>query len=126
MLQIVFNEVSAAEISRLDTLTQLDLLAAFQVDEKDLEQLDGDRFGKLEREGFTLYRYRAGEHRIYFEISSIEGSEDPGVLVRRVLHKNTFQDFLYRSALPTSEDEQLAGSKSFWKLIDESNPSAAS
>ena len=119
MLQIVFNEVSAAEISQLDTLTQLDLLDAFKVSEDDVERPDGDHFGKLEREGRTLYRYRAGEYRIYFEISNLEESSERGVLVRRVLHKNTFQDFLYRSALPT-EDEQLAESKSFWKLIDES------
>ncbi len=119
MLQIVFNEVSAAEISQLDTLTQLDLLDAFKVSEDDVECPDGERFGKLERDGRNLYRYRAGEHRIYFEISNLEDTQERGVIVRRVLHKNTFQDFLYRSSLPT-EDEQLAESKSFWKLIDES------
>ena len=123
MLQIVFNEVSAAEISQLDTLTQLDLLDAFKVSEDDIERPDGEHFGKLEREGHTLYRYRAGEYRIYFEISTLDESQERGVLVRRVLHKNTFQDFLYRSSLPT-EDEQLAESKSFWKLIDESGTPA--
>jgi len=41
------------------------------------------------------------------------------VIVHRVLHKNTFSDFLFRSKMPVSEDEQLAESKHFWKLIDE-------
>ena len=36
MLQIVFNEISAAEISRLGTLEQLELLDEFQVSEADL------------------------------------------------------------------------------------------
>jgi len=36
-----------------------------------------------------------------------------------VLHRNTFSDFLFRSRMPMSEDEELARSKHFWKLIDE-------
>lgn len=113
MLQIVFNEISAAEISHLDTLSQLELLDAFKVTEADLMKLDGDRFGKIEREGKTLYRFRADDFRIYFEVAN------NSVLVSRVLNKNTFSDFLFRSKMPLSEDEQLAGSKHFWNLIDE-------
>lgn len=113
MLQIVFNEISAAEISHLDTLSQLELLDAFKVTEADLSELDGERFGQLERAGKTLYRFRADDYRIYFE--AVDGS----VIVHRVLNKNTFSDFLFRSKMPLSEDEQLADSKHFWQLIDE-------
>ena len=113
MLQIVFNEISAAEISYLDTLSQLELLDAFKVTEADLAELDGERFGKLVRDGVTLYRFRANEHRIYFEVSN------DCVVVHRVLNKNTFSDFLFRSKMPHSEDEELAQSKHFWNLIDE-------
>ena len=113
MFQIIFNEISAAEISQLDTLLQLELLNEFKVTPEDLENPDGHRFGKLERDGHQLYRYRASDYRIYFEHTP------EGLLVYRVLHKNTFADFLYRSKLPTTEDEQLANSKSFWKLIEE-------
>jgi len=113
VLQIVFNEISAAEISHLDTLEQLELLDAFKVTEADLDELDGERFGKMVREGKTLYRFRADEYRIYFEATN--GS----VIVHRVLHKNTLGDFLFRSKMPSSEDEQLSESKHFWKLIDE-------
>lgn len=113
MLQIVFNEISAAEISRLGTLEQLELLDEFKVSEKDLERLDDERFGRIRREGKTLYRFRARDFRFYFEV--VEGA----VVVHRVLHKNTFSDFLFRSRMPMSEDEELARSKHFWKLIDE-------
>jgi mRNA-degrading endonuclease RelE of RelBE toxin-antitoxin system len=113
VFQIIFNEISAAEISRLDTLLQLELLDEFRVTPRDLESPDGVRFGRLERDGHHLYRYRASDYRIYFEVTT------GGVLVHRVLHKNTFRDFLYRSNLPTSEDEQLSQSRSFWKLIEE-------
>lgn len=113
MLQIVFNEISAAEISTLGTLEQLELLDEFRVTEADLQKLDGDRFGKIERDGHELYRFRAGAYRIYFEV------KESSVIVNRVLHKGTFSDFLFRSKMPLGEDEALAGSKHFWKLIDE-------
>jgi len=113
MLQIVFNEISAAEISQLDTLEQLDLLEEFKVTEADVEDLSNDRFGKIERDGKTLYRFRSKDWRFYFEIAEEQ------VIVHRILHKNTFSDFLFRSKLPLGEDEALAESKHFWNLIDE-------
>ncbi len=113
MLQIVFNEISAAEISQLDTLKQLELLDEFKVTEKDVENLDDERFGKIERDGKTLYRFRTAEWRFYFEVA------DEQVVVHRVLHRGTFSDFLFRSKLPLGEDEALAESKHFWQLIDE-------
>ncbi len=116
MLQIIFNEISAAEISQLDTIEQLDLLTQFKVTPADLENFDSERFGRLESGGKALYRYRSRDYRIYFEVTNEES-----VLVHRVLHANTFQDFLFRSQLPGREDEDevLAKSKSFWKLIEE-------
>ncbi len=113
MLQIVFNQISAAELSSLDTLDQLELLDAFQVTEADLENLDGDKFAKLERENLTLYRFRTDDYRVYFEV------QEDRVIVHRVLHANTFSDFLYRSKMPLAEDEALLKSKHFWTLIEE-------
>jgi mRNA-degrading endonuclease RelE of RelBE toxin-antitoxin system len=115
VFQIIFNELSAAEISRLDTVLQLELLTEFKVTADDLQKVDGERFGKLERDGKTLYRYRAKGYRIYFEVV------DNGVRVHRVLHKNSLEDFLFRnnSKVAGHEDEILAKSKSFWKLIEE-------
>lgn len=114
VFQIIFNEISAAEISQLPTMMQMEVLNEFRVTPEDLENLDGDRFGSIEREGKTLYRYRAKDVRIYFEVT-----DDHSVLVHRVLTKNTFQDFLFRTKLPLSEDEALSESKQFWKLIEE-------
>ncbi|MBU6300929.1 MAG: hypothetical protein KGS60_05210 [Verrucomicrobia bacterium] len=119
-LQIVFNEISAREISGLATLQQLDLLSKFRVTPHDLENLDEERFGKLEREGRSLYRYRFNDLRIYFSV------EDRKVLVHRVLHKNSFRDFLFRGGLKThDEDEALSGAGGFWELIDEGENSRA-
>ena len=115
MLQIVFNKISAAEVSSIPTLEQLDLLGDFQVSESTLQPLDDARFGKMEKDGKILYRYVAKDYRIYFEV--IEGK----VIVHRVLHANSLIDFLFRTNIsPTAgEDEILSQSKHFWKLIDE-------
>ena len=113
MFQIIFNELSAAEMSSIPKMLQLDLLSEFQIMPEDLKNLDSDKFGKIEREGKKLFRFRAGDYRIYFEKS------EEGITVHRVLHKNTIRDFLFRTNLPmTSEDAELAKAKEFWKLIE--------
>jgi len=114
VFQIIFNEISAAEISQLPTELQLEVLSQFRVTPEDLENIDGEQFGRMEREGKMLYRYRAEDLRIYFEVT-----DDHSVLVHRVLNKNTFSDFLFRTNLPFSEDEALCESKQFWELIEE-------
>ncbi|MDB6147186.1 MAG: pare toxin of type ii toxin-antitoxin system parde [Spartobacteria bacterium] len=113
MFQIIFNELSAAEISALPKSLQLDLLAEFQIMPADLNRLDPKRFGLIERQGKKLYRFRAKDYRIYFE------KTNEGITVHRVLHKNTLRDFLFRSKLPTSEDAQLGETREFWKLIEQ-------
>ncbi|MDZ4289781.1 MAG: hypothetical protein U0984_17585 [Prosthecobacter sp.] len=116
MLQIVFNDISAAELSRLPTQIQFHLLEALNIQPADLDEaLLAKRFGVLERSGGKkLYRCRAVDYRIYFAV------KDSNVRVHRVLHKNSLKDFLYRSNLPGGgEDEALSQSKNFWRLIDE-------
>lgn len=97
----------------MGTLEQLELLEEFHVTEQDLNGGGSDRFGKIERDGHVMYRFRAKEYRFYFEV------KDGAIIVHRVLHKGTLSDFLFRSKMPLAEDEALAGSKHFWKLIDE-------
>ena len=113
MFQIIFNELSATEMSALPKMLQLDLLAEFQILPEDLDHLDTKNFGVIERKGKKLYRYRAKDYRIYFE------KRDEGITIHRVLHKNTFRDFLFRSKLPMAEDDQLGKTREFWKLIEQ-------
>jgi len=113
VLEIVFNEISAAEMSQMGTLEQLELLDQFHVQQSDLDQLDNERFGLIERDQKKLYRFRARDWRIYFEV------KDGAVVVHRVFHKGTLSDFLFRSKMPLADDEELAKSKHFWQLIDE-------
>jgi mRNA-degrading endonuclease RelE of RelBE toxin-antitoxin system len=114
MFQIIFNEISAAEMAALPKELQLELLAQFEVLHEDLEQPDDEKYGVIERDGKKLHRYRARDYRIYFAQSS------EGIIVHRVLHRNTLRDFLFRAKLPMpAEDEQLGQQRGFWELIEE-------
>jgi mRNA-degrading endonuclease RelE of RelBE toxin-antitoxin system len=113
MFQIIFNQLSAAEISALPKSLQLELLSEFHVIPEDLDRLDPKKFGVIEREGKRLYRYRAKDYRIYFD------KRPEGITIHRVLHKNTLRDFLYRSKLTSGEDAQLGQTREFWKLIEQ-------
>ena len=114
MFQVIFNPVSAAEMSALPKDLQLDLLSEFQVLPENLESLSGENFGKIQRDGRTLHRFRCKDHRIYFERHA------DGILIHRVLHKNTIRDFLFRSKLPMADEGDHAETTvQFWKMIHE-------
>jgi hypothetical protein len=59
-----------------------------------------------------------GDYRVYFE------RHDLGVLVHRILSRNTLKDFLYRSGLKIAEDEALQENPKFWELIESAKTSA--
>jgi len=119
--QIVFNEISSAELSALGTLEQLQLLDSFRVDQSVIENIEERQdFGRFERDGKVLYRYRTDSLRIYFRVS------EQTVFVDRILSRNSLEDFFFRSGMPVSEDDALAQSPHFWKLIDEGQESKMS
>jgi mRNA-degrading endonuclease RelE of RelBE toxin-antitoxin system len=116
VFQIIFNQVSAAEMAVLPKELQLELLAEFHLMPENLDELDPEHFGKVTRDGRTLYRYRTTEYRIYFD------RHPEGILVHRVLHRNTLRDFLFRSNLPLDEeDRELSQAGGFWELIEEAD-----
>ena len=114
MHQIVFNEISASEVSAIPTLEQLELISGFKVDQAFLDgEKDDPSFGVVERDGKKIFRYRSKDYRIYF---TMEGG---AVVVQRVLHADSLKDFLFRSGMGSgSEDQKLGNSRSFWKLIE--------
>ncbi len=109
MFQIVFNETSAAELAALPKKLQLQIMGEFNVNPDQLA--DTGTYGRLRREGRQLYRYRAGDYRIYFEKTR------EGLLVHRVVHRNTLKDFLFRTKLPVPEDQVLEKDPKFWDMI---------
>ena len=110
--QIIFNPTSANELARMPKELQLEILGEFRGFPQKMMGADIERFGKLERSGRTLHRFRLGDYRIYFERHEL------GLVVHRILSKNSLKDFLFRSSLPTGEDEELQENPRFWELIE--------
>ena len=110
--QIIFNPTSAAELAKMPKELQLTILGEFRGLPQEVMTTELERFGKLEREGRTLHRFRIGDYRIYFE------RHDLGLVVHRILSKNSLKDFLFRSSLPVGEDEALQQNPKFWDLIE--------
>jgi mRNA-degrading endonuclease RelE of RelBE toxin-antitoxin system len=110
--QIIFNPTSAAELSKMPKELQLYILGEFRGLPQQVLKADLEKYGRLERAGKHLHRFRLGDYRIYFERNEL------GILVYRILSKNTLKDFLYRSNLPIKEDEVLQENPKFWELIE--------
>jgi len=112
--QIIFNPTSAVELSKMPKELQLFILGEFRGLPQDMMRKDlQERFGKLvQQAGRTLHRLRLGDYRVYFE------RHDLGIVVHRILNRNTLKDFLFRSSLPTGEDEALQDNPKFWELIE--------
>ena len=110
--QIIFNPTSAAELARMPRELQLHILGEFRGLPREVLKSDPHHFGQLARAGKTLQRFRLGDYRVYFERHEL------GVVVHRILSRNTLKDFLYRSSLPTGEDEALQENPKFWEMIE--------
>src|SRR5437660_746461 len=116
--QIIFNPTSAAELAQMPKELQLQILGEFRGLPQQVMQTELDEFGKLEREGRVLHRFRVGDYRVYFERHEL------GLVVHRILSRNTLKDFLYRSGLKAGEDETLQENPKFWEMIEAARPSA--
>lgn len=90
---------------------QLQILGEFRGLPQQVIGTELDAFGKLERGGRTLHRFRVGDYRVYFERHEL------GVLVHRILNRHTLKDFFYRSGLKVKEDEALQENPKFWEMI---------
>jgi mRNA-degrading endonuclease RelE of RelBE toxin-antitoxin system len=110
--QIIFNPTSASELAKMPKELQLFILGEFRGLPQEVLNSELERFGKLERNGKTLHRFRLGDYRIYFERHEL------GVVVHRILSRHSLKDFLFRSSLPIAEDAALQENPKFWELIE--------
>jgi mRNA-degrading endonuclease RelE of RelBE toxin-antitoxin system len=116
--QIIFNPTSASELAKMPKELQLQILGEFRGLPQQVMQTELDEFGKLERAGRILHRFRVGDYRVYFE------RHDLGVVVHRILSRHTLKDFFFRSGLNTQEDEVLQENPKFWEMIEAAKTAA--
>src|SRR6266576_3319842 len=109
--QIIFNPTSAAELARMPKELQLQILGEFRGLPQQVISTELNEFGKVERGGRTLHRFRVGDYRVYFERHEL------GVLVHRILSRHTLKDFFFRSGLKVEEDEALQQNPKFWEMM---------
>ena len=114
--QIIFNPTSAAELARMPKELQLQILGEFRGLPHQVIATELNEFGKLERDGRTLHRFRVGDYRVYFE------RHDLGVVVHRIMSRHTLKDFFFRSGLHTHEDQTLQENPKFWEMIESAKP----
>jgi mRNA-degrading endonuclease RelE of RelBE toxin-antitoxin system len=110
--QIIFNPTSAAELSRMPKELQLQILGEFRGLPHQVQGAELSQFGRLERAGRILHRFRVGDYRVYFELHEL------GLVVHRILNRHTLRDFYFRSGLKLEEDEALQQNPKFWELIE--------
>lgn len=112
LFQIIFNPTSAAELARMPKELQLQILGEFRGLPQQVISAELDQFGRLERAGRTLHRFRVGDYRVYFE------RQELGLVVHRILSRHTLKDFLFRSGLKVHEDQALEQNPKFWEMIE--------
>jgi mRNA-degrading endonuclease RelE of RelBE toxin-antitoxin system len=116
--QIIFNPTSAVELAKMPKELQLQILGEFRGLPQQVLNTELDDFGKLERAGRVLLRFRVGDYRVYFERHEL------GVVVHRILNRHTLKDFLFRSGLKMEEDEALQQNPKFWDMIEAAKTAA--
>jgi mRNA-degrading endonuclease RelE of RelBE toxin-antitoxin system len=110
--QIIFNPTSAAELSRMPRELQLQILGEFRGLPQQVQGEEINHFGRLERDGRLLHRFRVGDYRVYFERHEL------GLVVHRILNRHTLKDFYFRSGLGADEDGALQDNPKFWEMIE--------
>lgn len=116
--QIIFNPTSAAELAKMPKELQLQILGEFRGLPQQVMSTELEEFGKLERAGRILHRFRIGDYRVYFE------KHELGVVVHRILSRHTLKDFLFRSGLKMDEDVALQQNPKFWEMIEAAKTAA--
>ena len=85
----------------------------------DIRSDEMDKFGRLNRDGHHMFRFRLGNYRVYFE------RHDLGVLIHRICtQKNSFAIFSTATNSSGGEDRTLEENPEFWKLIEEAKSAA--
>ncbi len=111
--QVTFSDQSMEQLNKLPTDEQLILMEKLTgVTPQSLKKPSGD-LGKFQREGMPLYRLRASERRIYFEVK-----DDSILYCHYIVPKHTLSDFVVRFKLPVTEEQLVEEHQSFWKYLD--------
>ncbi|MGA2051976.1 MAG: cytotoxic translational repressor of toxin-antitoxin stability system [Opitutales bacterium] len=112
MYQLTFSDQAIAELKKLPKPTQLDLMEKISGLHPDQLASGAEDVGHVDRAGKTFYRLRAGEFRMYFEITG------DTLFTHYILHQHSLADFVFRFKLPFTEETLVEQHQSFWKYLE--------
>jgi mRNA interferase RelE/StbE len=110
--QLNFSDQAIAELKKLSKVDQLELMQKISEVHPELLASGADDMGRFIRNGKTFYRLRAGDFRLYFEVT--------GELLHThyILHHHSLADFVFRFKLPFTEETLVEQHQSFWKYLE--------
>ena len=112
MYQVTFSEQSMRELNKLDKLAQMAVIDPISRLTPDDLTNPREPFGRFSRAGKVFYRLRSGDFRFYFEVTG------DTLHIRYILHKDSLEDFLFRTKLPVSEQQLFEQHSKFWKYLE--------
>lgn len=112
MYQVTFSDQSMHELNQLDITVQMPIVEKFSGLTKEYLDSGGEDLGRFDRSGKTFYRLRAGEFRIYFEVTG------DTLYSHFILHQHSLADFVFRFKLPYREETLVEQHQSFWKYLE--------
>jgi mRNA-degrading endonuclease RelE of RelBE toxin-antitoxin system len=95
--QLNFSDQALAELKKLPKMEQLELMEQMSMIHPEELARGTEHMGKFSRDGKTYYRLRAGEFRIYFEVTG------ESLFMHYILHKHSLADFEFRFKLAFTE-----------------------
>jgi mRNA interferase RelE/StbE len=110
--QLTFSTQALAELKKLSKPDQLGLMEKISAIRPEELDSPAEHMGRFSREGKTFHRLRAGEFRVYFEITG------DILLMHYILHQHSLADFVFRFKLPFTEETLIEQHQSFWKYLD--------
>jgi len=112
MYQVTFSEQSMLELNKLNKLAQMEVIEPISRLTPDDLAKAREPLGRFTRAGKTFYRLRSGDFRFYFEVT---GSN---LHTHYILHKDSLEDFLFRTKLPVSEQQLFEQHSKFWRYLE--------
>jgi len=112
MYQVTFSEQSMRQLNQLDKLAQLALIEPIsRLTAAELAD-PHEPLGRFSRAGKVFYRLRSGDSRFYFELRG------DTIHTQYILHKDSLEDFLFRTKLPVSEQQLFEQHSKFWRYLE--------
>ncbi len=112
MYQLNFSDQAIAELKKLPKADQLDLMEKISAIRAEDLVSGAEEMGRFTRAGKTYHRLRAGEFRLYFEVTS------DTLFTHYILHQHSLADFVFRFNLPITEETLIEQHQSFWKYLE--------